>query len=592
MTINPGPFEAREPGRLCPRTTGTYNVSEGYPSYARGGMMNDISVLIGGKAGDGINSAGLTIAHLFNHLGYRVYMYFDYPSLIKGGHNFAIVRASEQKTGAHRGTVDFLLALNNDTIDFHTGMVRPDTGIIYASGTVTTGTGTPIPVREILTAENAPLIMGNSAIIGGFAKTAGIKWDVIEEVFRHHLPKETGKNLSVARLAYDAAPVIRVVPVIGSGHLPVITGNEAMGLGLIHGGMDAYISYPMTPTSNLLHFLAEQASHVPITVIHPENEIAAMIMALGFAYAGKKAAVGTSGGGFCLMTEGLSFAGQSEIPVVIVVGQRTGPSTGLPTYTGQSDLNFVLHAGQGEFPRLVVAPGDAEESYGWASLAVRLAWKYQVPAIILGDKTLHEGTYSFDRTEIEGYYSDPGIPGEELVAGKNYGRYRLTGSGISPMAFPGTPGTVVKVSSYTHDETGLSTEDAEISRVMAEKRKKKEALLLDEVGRYEAVRTYGDRSSPVALLAWGSNKGVACDVAGLLGLSVVQPVVLSPFPLHQVKEALSGVTRLISVEDNMEGQLGSLLASHGITVNDQVLKYDGRPFSVDELRVRVMEVLK
>jgi 2-oxoglutarate ferredoxin oxidoreductase subunit alpha len=223
---------------------------------------------------------------------------------------------------------------------------------------------------------------------------------------------------------------------------------------------------------------------------------------------------------------------------------------------------------------------------------VQLAWKYQIPAIILGDKTLNEGTYSFDRKELGEFHPDPEITGEGLVTGPAYGRYRLTGSGVSPSAFPGTPDTVVKITSYTHDETGLSTEDGGISVIMAEKRVKKGARLLEEIDRLEAVRTYGDRSSPVALMAWGSNKGVACEVAGLLGLRVIQPVVLSPFPLRQMKEALSGVKRLVSVEDNMDGQLGSLLASHGIIVDKQVLKYDGRPFSVGELRGRVMEVLK
>jgi 2-oxoglutarate/2-oxoacid ferredoxin oxidoreductase subunit alpha len=558
----------------------------------RGFTITDISVLIGGKAGDGINSAGLMIAHLFNHLGYRVYMYFDYPSLIKGGHNFAIVRASDHKIGAHLGAVDYLLALNNDTLAFHTRMIKPHTEILYDSGFVTKGTGTPVPVGDILSAENAPPIMGNSAIIGAFAKTAGIQWDVVEEVFRRHLQKETLKNLAVAQKVYDGIQTRHAVPVIGSDHLPVITGNEAMGLGLIHGGMDAFISYPMTPTSNLLHFLAEQSPHLPVTVVHPENEIGVIIMALGFAYAGKKSAVGTSGGGFCLMTEGLSFAGQSEIPVVIVVGQRTGPSTGLPTYTGQSELHFVMHAGQGEFPRLIVAPGDAEESFAWASLAVELAWKYQVPAIILGDKTLNEGTYSFDRKELGVYHPDPEIPGEELVTGPGYRRYRVTGSGVSPQAVPGTPETVVKVSSYTHDEAGLSTEDARTSMIMAEKRTRKMKRLSEEIDRLEAVRSYGDRSSPVAILVWGSNKGVACDVAGILGLRVIQPVVLSPFPLRQIKEALTGVKRLVSVEDNMEGQLAALLANHGINVDRQVLKYDGRPFSVEELQEKVTEVLK
>lgn len=554
--------------------------------------MNDISVLIGGKAGDGINSAGMIIAQLFNHIGYHVYMYFDYPSLIKGGHNFAIVRASGQKIGAHRETVDFLIALNNDAIAFHTGMMKPGTEIIYDTGNATKGTGTAVSVKEILNKENAPEIMGNSVMIGAFAKTAGIPWKVIEEVFSKHLPKDTGRNLAVAHNAYNAAQERKVVPAIGSRQLPVITGNEAIGLGLIEGGIDAYVSYPMTPTSNLLHFLADQASRVPISVVHPENEIGVIIMALGLAYAGKKTAVGTSGGGFCLMTEGISFAGQSEIPVVIIVGQRTGPSTGLPTYTGQSELHFALHAGQGEFPRLVVAPGDAEESYTWASLALQLAWKYQVPAIILGDKTLNEGTYSFDRSEIRHPSIRTDIPGEELVFGPGYGRYRFTGSGVSPMAFPGTPATVVKVSSYTHTETGISTEDPGNTIAQVEKRIKKNSMLLEEIDRLEAVRTYGNPESPVALLTWGSNKGVACEVARLTGLRVIQPVVLSPFPLRQVKDALSGVERLISVEDNVEGQLAVLLASHGLNVDHKVLKYDGRPFSVDGLQRKVQGVLK
>jgi len=164
-------------------------------------------------------------------------------------------------------------------------------------------------------------------------------------------------NLKVARRGYDMASEHAVVPERDSTPLPIVSGNEAIGLGLLDGGLDAFVAYPMTPTSNLLHFLAEIAEEAGILVFHPENEIAVMLMALGLGYAGKKTAVGTSGGGFCLMTEGLSLSGMNEVPVVIVLGQRAGPSTGMPTYTAQSDLNFALHAGQGEFPRLVVAPG-------------------------------------------------------------------------------------------------------------------------------------------------------------------------------------------------------------------------------------------
>jgi 2-oxoglutarate ferredoxin oxidoreductase subunit alpha len=550
--------------------------------------MEDFSVLIGGKAGDGINSAGLVIAHLLNHMGYRVYMYFDYPSLIKGGHNFAVVRATPKKIGAHRDRVDFVLALNNDTLRFHSGLTHPGTVTVFHADTVR-GEGTGIPVNEILKAEAAPPIMGNSAIIGAFAKTAGIPWKVVEDVFSRHLPKGTAKNLAVAKRGYDAAGEQVPIPGIGNTPLPLVTGNEAIGLGLIDGGLEAFVAYPMTPTSNLLHFLAEQSQVYPMTVVHPETEISVIIMALGFAYAGKKTAVCTSGGGFCLMTEGLSFSGQAELPVVIVLGQRTGPSTGLPTYTGQTELHFACHAGQGEFPRLIVAPGDAEEAYEWSSTAVTIAWKYQVPAIILVDKTLCEGTYCLDKSEISGYRADPGST--QAIPGPGYGRYRNTPDGISPVLYPGSLDTVVKVNSYTHDESGVTTEDANMTILMTGKRIRKGDGLATELDSMVQVAVSGDPDSRTALVAWGSNKGVASEVAGTLGLRLVRPLVLSPFPKRQMAGALSGVTRVIAVEDNAEGQLAELLSTHGFSVGSQVRKYDGRPFTVEELTEKVREVL-
>jgi len=553
--------------------------------------MRDVSVLVGGKAGDGINIAGLTIAHLFNEMGYYIYMYFDYPSLIKGGHNFAVIRASEKKIGAHRNPVDYVLALNTETLDAHVARMNPGTTVIYNADTVKNRPGLAVPVGEILAAEQGLPIMGNSAMIGGFAGAAGIPWDVVERVFRRHLPKEIEKNLSVAQKAYNITQGEEKFPVSKARGMSVLTGNEAMGLGLVHGGIDAFVAYPMTPTSNLLHFLAEQARRLPITVVHPENEIGVMIMALGFAYAGKQAAIGTSGGGFCLMTEGLSFAGQAELPVVMVVGQRTGPSTGLPTYTGQSELPFVLYAGQGEFPRFIVAPGDPEESFEWSSRAARIAWKYQVPAIILGDKTLNEGTYSFDSGLTREYSSDAIPPVELGETGDKYARYRYTTSGVSPMLFPGAKDTTVKVTSYTHDEKGISTENPEITRQVAEKRGRKLASLQEEIDRLDAVRVQGNQRSPDVLLAWGSNKGVALEVSELMGLRCVRPIVISPFPVQQMQDALAGASRVVVVEDNCTGQMSSLLAGHGITTHHRLLKYDGRPFSVEELTSRVKEVL-
>lgn len=549
--------------------------------------MDEISLLIGGRAGDGINSAGMVVAHLFNHLGYRVYMYFDYPSLIKGGHNYAIVRASRDKIGAHRDKVDFILALNQDSVDLHKEIISKNTELIFDSSRVRAeGIGLNLP--GILKEESAPPVMGNSCIIGAFARAAGIEWRLLEEVFTRQIPKALPLNLTIARQGYDASRECCRIPPLKNFPLPVLSGNEAIGLGLLHGGLDAYVAYPMTPTSNILHFMAEVAEAHDLIVFHPENEIAVIMMALGLGYAGKKAAVGTSGGGFCLMTEGLSLSGMNEVPVVIVMGQRAGPSTGMPTYTGQTDLHFVMHAGQGEFPRLVVAPGDAEQAFTWSSLALQLAWKFQIPALILCDKTLCEGFFSFtDPTEMIPEVRQDAPSGE----GPEYQRYEITENGISKMLCPPAVGMVIKVNSYTHDPAGISTERADIAVMMTEKRMRKGATLAREIENLNPVVIGGKKDADQGILCWGSTLGVCREVATGLDLRLVQPIVLSPFPLEGVKAATVGMKRLIAVEENSDGQLAMLFARHGIRIDHHIRRYDGRPFSVEDLEARIREAL-
>ena len=496
--------------------------------------MKDVSVLIGGKAGDGINSAGALVAQLLNYLGYDLYLYFEYPSLIRGGHNFAIIRGSEQSVGTCWNSLDFILALNNETIERHRDKCTRETVIIFNADLVKSA-GQGIPVQAILNEEHAPAIMGNSAIIGGFAKAAGIEWDVVEAVFKAHIPKGVDLNLSVAKKAYDQGE--KVHPVIKGlkPPRPLLTGNEAIGVGMVKGGLDAYVSYPMTPSSSLLHFLAEHQEKFGITVVHPENEIAVILMALGFAYAGKRSGVGTSGGGFCLMTEGLSLAGMAELPLVLVVSQRTGPSTGLPTYTGQSELQFIVHAGQGEYPRLIVAPGDAQEALFWSEIAMNMAWKFQIPAFILTDKTLSEGTFSVDPAAI----SDVRRGDSPVWSGSMpYLRYADTPSGVSPLAFPGMKDAVIKVNSYAHDTAGITSEEADVVAQMTKKRLRKWEGLAEEMQHYPGVTLSGVSDSSTALLCWGSTKGVCNEIASLLGLRVIQPILLSPFPEIQLKNAI------------------------------------------------------
>ena len=431
--------------------------------------------------------------------------------------------------------------------------------------------------------------MRNTCIIGALAKACGIKWELLEDIFKKEFAKELDLNLKIARQGYDQTKELTKIAPLLQAVLPLSTGNQALSLGLIKGGLKAYISYPMTPTSPILHFLAEVAPDYNLKVIHPESEIGAILMALGFSYMGEKSAVGTSGGGFCLMTEGLSLAGMSELPIVIIVGQRPGPSTGLPTYSAQTDLHFVLNAGQGEFTRFVVAPGDTEEAYYWSLQAMNLSWKYQIPAIILTDKNLGEGYFNFDLSSVPEVKAEAPLLWDRKSP---YKRYLNTENGISPLAFAPAKDAIVKVNSYEHDEFGITTEDPKLTVLMQEKRLRKKEYLAKELEGLEAVKVYGNRDSSVGLLCWGSNKGVCVEAAKNLGLKVIQPLVMEPFPVKQFQQALKGVKKLISVEDNATAQLTRLIKTFNFNLDQNISKYDGRPFSLDELEERIRGLIK
>lgn len=556
--------------------------------------MEDFSVLIGGKAGFGIDKSGSIIARILSQLSYRIYIYRDYPSIIRGGHTFSIIRASAKRISAHQNKVDFILALNQDTVDFHKARIKENSLIIYDSDSINPeglpqGTQTMgIPLKKITEEENAPEVMRNTAIIAAFCKSAGIGWEILDTALKREIGKEIEANLRVARRGYDLGRQTSKVEALSGIRLPLLSGNEAIGLGLVKGGLTTYIAYPMTPSSPILHFLADVADDFGLKVIHPESEIGVILMALGFSYMGERVAVGTSGGGFCLMTEGLSFSGMSELPVVIILGQRPGPSTGLPTYSAQTELNFALYAGQGEFPRLVVSPGDPQEAYFWSALSLNLSWKYQIPAIILSDKNLGEGLFSFDADSVQDV-NEEGC----LLWNRNgeYKRYQETENGVSPLAFAPDRGGVIKINSYEHDEYGITTEDPLKTKAMQDKRMRKEKYLAKELEKYETVKSYAGKSSSTALLCWGSNKGVCIEVAEKLGLKVIQPLIFSPFPLRQLQDALGGIKKIISVENNATAQLAGLLKAHGFDVDEKILRYDGRPFSVEELEGAVGGVL-
>jgi 2-oxoglutarate/2-oxoacid ferredoxin oxidoreductase subunit alpha len=553
--------------------------------------MQHVTVLVGGKTGYGINDAGVMICRLFGRLGYRIYMYNDFPSLIKGGHQFVIVRASRAQIAAHTGQVDVVIAFNQDAIDLHKDMFNEKTFIIYDSENVKTDglnqPGIGLPLGEIIREEGGTANLGNHCMLGGLCRALDIDWSILEALFSKHNKDNLDLGLKVARRGFDQLKKYDSLENTGQQVLPVLNGCHAISLGLLKAGLQAYVAYPMTPTSPVLEFFAKYEREIGLQVVTPESEIAVILMALGYSYMGIKSAVGTSGGGLSLMVEGLGLAGQAELPAVIVVGQRAGPSTGMPTYTAQADLNFVLNAGHGEFPRLIVAPGDPEEAYYWSGVAMNKAWKYQMPAFILADKTLCLGMYSFDLSLA------PELNEEKPVLWDGQGRYeryKNTAGGVSPLAFAPLKGQAVKATSYVHDEYGLTSEEPAVAKAIADKRLLKERNLAAELEGFETVKVYNEGKT--ALLCWGSNKGVCIETANKYGLRVIQLLVLSPFPEKALAEALQGVDKVIDVECNSQGQLAQLLKQHGFRVDEKILKYDGRPFSIEELENEVKKVIK
>ncbi|SHJ39578.1 2-oxoacid:acceptor oxidoreductase subunit alpha [Parasporobacterium paucivorans] len=553
--------------------------------------MRNITVLLGGTNGYGIDEAGIMLCRIFSHLGYHIYMYNDFPSVIKGQHQFVVVRASLEKVSAHSDQPDVVMAFGQDAIDRHKESFSEKTIILYDSETVAAEglvqAAAGLPVGRILKEEGAKPAMGIYCMAGALCRILKVKWEIYEDIIRKHYPDMLELKIRIARTAFNLMQERMPVAGVERPVLPVLNGCQAISMGLLKAGLRAYIAYPMTPTSPILELMASLEPELGLQVVLPESEIAVIMMSSGYSYMGVKNAVGTSGGGFSLMAEGLGMSAMSELPVVVVLGQRAGPSTGMPTYTAQTDLHFALNAGHGEMPRLVVAPGDAEEAYYWSGLAMNKAWKYQIPAIVLTDKTLGLGVFSFD-ISLAGELSD-----EQPVLWDGegeYKRYSNTESGISPLAFAPTKEQVIKTNSYIHDEYGLASESPDHAKGYADKMMLKERNLGKELEDYEQVKVYN--SGQTALLCWGSNKGVCLEIARKYGFKMIQMLVLSPFPQKDLTQALQGVDKLVSVECNARGQLAMLLKQYGFAVDEIILKYDGRPFSLEDLEKEVEKVIE
>jgi 2-oxoglutarate ferredoxin oxidoreductase subunit alpha len=562
------------------------------------------TVLIGGAAGDGVREAGISLGQLLAKVGYEVFASVDYPSLIRGGHNSSRLSFSKEKITSDYANLDTLVALNEETVKLHMGELA-ENGVVFADSFEEKDKkrlgahAVELPMSAFTKEINALPIMRNSVALGATCYLLDLPLEMMIE--RLHLVfKEKGyeANITLAKMGYEFMEKLgfrhpkQLYREKVSDKKEFVEGNIAFARGLTAAGLNFYISYPMTPSSSILHYLARQQINLGIKVIQPENELAVINMALGMVYAGKRAAIGTAGGGFALMQEAFSLAGMAELPLAVAVSQRQAPATGVATHTSQGDLQFTMHAGHGEFPRIVMAPGDAEEAFECGAAALNLAWKHQLPVIVLLDKQLSEGlsTAKLDASKIK-------IENGEILHEVNghYGRYAFTESGVSPMAFPGTPSAIVKSDSYEHDENGITTEDPKLVKAMGDKRFAKAKGIKKEMAGSAAVKVYGDPKSKNVIVFWGSTKGAVLEAAKHLDepAKLLQILWMVPFDSEKVAEELKGAKKIIDVEANRMAQLASLIREKtGVEIRDKILKYDATPFDTIELAEQLNLALK
>ena len=579
-------------------------------------IVNKLSLLVGGEAGAGISRSGFLFAKACLRGGLYAFGANDYQSLIRGGHNFYTVRVCDEEVYSQADTVDILIALNKETILFHKDELVSSAGVIYDQDQFNVTKEElgrddiklyHVPMRKIVKELEGPEIMENTVALGAACALLDYDPEFLNSVFRDTFnPKTAEQNTEAAKQGYiyakenygnDFGYQLKKTDSTGKNKI-FLAGNEAIGLGALNAGCKFYAAYPMTPATSILHFLAPLDREYKMVVIQVESEIAAVNMVAGASFAGVRSMTATSGGGFCLMTEGLGMIGMTETSPVIVLVQRPGPSTGLPTYTAQGDLRFAIHASQGEFPRVIIAPGDVEECFYSTLEAFNLAEKFQIPAIIISDKYLAESngtTEPFDQNRIR-------IDRGQLIitkeyTGEEYMKHRFTENGISPRAMPGTKGAIVRTNADEHNELGYTSEDPVLAIKMADKRFKKLDALTKELQKYETIKVYGSKEADATIIGWGSTKGPIREAMKLLSnegfkLNYLQIVYLHPFPVDKVQEILQSAKKAIIVENNMTSQLSSLIRENLlIDVDHKILKYDGRPFSPESLARSIKEVL-
>ncbi len=561
-------------------------------------MQKSVTIVLSGEAGQGLQTLEDLLVEVIS-ASYHVFSTSEMMSRVRGGNNSLTLRISNTKVYGFRREIDFLFLLNDHALYRMQRRMTPKTQVFDAEYFLDKKDGQEPNKSD----SNAAGSVSNMSVFGFIAGMLRLDREacitLIDLRFGHKTEKilavnqgdfETGFNRGFAfdpGFAMLKKTGIKTEKLQKSSELKILDGSSAVGIGALGGGCNFMASYPMSPGTGLLTFMANHGLEQGVLVEQAEDEIAAVNMVIGAWYAGARGMVTTSGGGFALMEEAISLSAMTETPCVIHLGQRPGPATGLPTRTEQADLNLVVYAGHGEFPRIILAPGSLEDGVLLSQKAFYLADKYQVPVFILTDQYYLDSKGQMERIIL----TADSLSQHIVKTDADYRRYRLTEEGISPRGIPGFGEGLVKTDSDEHDEYGMITEDFNVRIAMQDKRLNKEKLILEEDYMAELI---GPPDYKHLIVGWGSTYGVLKEFIetsprkDLAFLNVKQV-----FPLHPDLKRYFGQAQSVAVvENNATGQLADLLILKlGVSVTHRVLKYSGEPFSIEDIEREIGEVL-
>ena len=567
-------------------------------------MNSALTISIAGAAGQGMQTIGFLLGKALIRGGLHVFATQDNESRIRGGHNFFSLRVSAQQVISMTQSVDVLIALNEESLTIHKDELSESSVIIYdhelIEGRPQKGYRCGVPLQRIARETGGDELYANAVALGAVMGILRGTSDVIETTVKDFFSKQelADANCSAARAGYDY--VLRhhqglSLPLPPSAHQTrkmFINGHEALALGALAAGCQFFAAYPMSPATSILTYLAGKADRHHMVLEQAEDEIAAINMAIGASCAAVRSMTATSGGGFSLMVESLGLSAIAEIPLVVVNSQRPGPATGLATRTEQGDLRFVLHASQGEFPRVILAPGTPRDAFYLTIKAFHLADKYQVPVIILTDQYLAESYFTEERFTLshnnsDRFFSSPG----DFSDTKPFLRYQFTTTGVSPRFPLSWDGREMLYDSHEHNENGHITEDALIRTRMVEKRFMKQEGLTNELS---PPVTEGSTEASILLIGWGSTYGVLQEVTSSLNQEGIPARLMHlrelwPFPRKSVMEEIARAQKWLVIENNYTSQLSGLLQEQTcLAPTGRIVKYNGRPFYFEE----VMDAVK